>query len=280
MTGATDTGSPIKGIIKNMKQFSSDTKNMTPSRRSVVAAGLWSAPAILATSAIPAYAASPTELVGATPYAWQETHSKRKYYAAENRTAFAGGFISTIPGTDFNEQFTRNTNPARALNTSNDPNDNLSLGFWLESDNGLPVTGKILSIDIVHTLSPWDPTKSAYKPEQSYFTESVSPGVAMINSKGDTIGHYDWSSPSIVPAPWTISGYNTQQVVLNWTNPGIETEVSTSDPYTGYRVPGYFLNFNLTGTTAAVTRVTTVRTIVWEDVNGQHTKTWTVESRQ
>lgn len=213
-----------------------------------------------------------------TPHAWQKTFSKRKHYVAD-LTSYAGGFISTIPGTDFNEQFTRNTDPNGGLNTSNDTNNNLALGFWLESDNGLPVPGKILSIDVTHTLSSSSAAADAYyKPEQSYFTEGLSPNMEILNAKGDTFSYYDWSSPSIVPTPWVISGYGTQQVVLNWTNPGIETEVSTSDPYTGYRVPGYFLNFNLTNSNRVVSKITTTRKVVWEDVNGQHTKEWTVSS--
>lgn len=188
-----------------MKQFSSEIKNMTPSRRSIVTAGLWSAPAILATSTIPAYAASPTELVGVTPYAWQKVFSKRKHYVAD-LTSYAGGFISTIPGTNFNEQFTRNTDPNGGLNTSNDTNNNLALGFWLESDNGLPVPGKILSIDVTHTLSSSSAAADAYyKPEQSYFIEGLSPNMEILNAKGDTFSYYDWSSPSIVPTPWVMA---------------------------------------------------------------------------
>lgn len=207
----------------------------------------------------------------------KKTFVKRKPYYAEKIT-YAGGFISTIPGNDFNEQFTRNTDPNGALNTSNDSDNPLTLGFWLESDNGLPVPGKILSIDITHTLSPSSTAERYYKPEQTYFAEGLSPSIDVLNSKGDVVREYDWSSPSIVSTPWVISGYGTQQVVLNWTNPGIETEVSTSDPYTGYRVPGYFLNFNLTGILRVVSQLTTTHKIVWKDVNGQHTKEWTVSS--
>lgn len=205
--------------------MSTSPQNSPAVSRRTVAAGLaWTAPALAAAVAAPAFAASTTTLTATsvTPQVyWAE------FYRASGTSSigcqYSGGYIDT-------QGITPTGGPKAGSTPDGDGllSPSSSIGYWLETSNSTSGVARIDSVTTTYTFS--NPIVIDNCPTGGY----------------NTTGTWTWTQCTTLNG-WTYSlSTDRKTLTMTYSKPTI-VNTSTASARSGTYLPGFFINYHLAG---------------------------------
>ncbi len=211
----------------------------TIARRTLVRGSAWAVPAVVASAAVPAYAASGLTAT-VTPQIYHTMMARSSRNPSCNPTTRpTKGYLDTLPC----------NSPAILSNSDCLQDPNSSQGIWLESDQ--PGTARIDSLEITYTFS------------QDVVFEGATSQAGTAHQESETS---KWDSPDILLPGWTIAATTARSITLRYAGSGV-IDVSTAEPGSGFAT-GFFVNFRQVRCTSTLYAEST-RTMVYSDAAGE-----------